>query len=1051
MTKFPLTVWGSLLICCLLTFSVGKAQPGSGQPHIMGLVKGPDGAPLAGVTVAVTSNKRIATVTNGSGVFDLTLPSAMSGTKVDLEISFVGFEMKHLTAQAGESDLAIAMDNTRGLNEVVVTALGIGRQKKSIGYAVTEVKGSEFTQARENNIANALSGKVAGVNAAGLSTGPGGSSRVTIRGTGSLFGDNQPLYVINGMPIDNSVPGGAPTSNGITFNIDKGDGIGGINPDDIESFTVLKGGTAAALYGSRGANGVILITTKKGRAQKGVGVEYNTTGTLENVAVNPDFQYQYGQGDGGVKPTTLAASQATGRRSWGSKIDGSTDYVGVDGKTHPYTAKKDNLQNFYQTGKTWTNTVAMTGGNENVTYRFSLSDLNSKGILPNTTYDRKVVNLALGARLDDHLSIEALAQYNLEKGHGRTGAGDALGNPNWTPLEIANTADVRWLKPGYDSNGNEILWNDAAIASNGYFVANKYQENDTKNRFIGQASIIYKPIPNLTIKGTISQDHYDYNYSNVLPTGTLYVPNGQYTGLKDDITETNSLLTATYKAHIGDDIHFSVLAGANGRKFSENYLKLDGSTFTIPYFYSFANLATATTTPYNGHLTTNSAFGAADFDYKNLFFLSVTGRQDWFSTLSKGNYGIFYPSVGGSFILSDAVQLPSIFNLAKLRGSWAQAGGGQASPYQINLTYSNVPSSGQPLQNVTPDPNNNNTNSITNNHLLPYTSTTVEAGFELSMLKERLGIDVTLYDRSTKRDIFPAAVSTTSGYSNAIVNLANSTNMRNKGIELLLTGSIIKRKDFQWTASYNVSYNNNKVVSLLPGFSSIQVASAVGGWAYLNHVVGMPAFELVGTSMQKNANGDTVFNATSGLPVQSAQHNLGRSVAPWTMGMTQEFHYKRFGFSFLLDGKFGNKIFSIFEVYATRMGKLKTTLPGRENGLTVHGVDQAGNKYSNTIAVANLRPYYDNYKVYSDLFLHDGSFVKLRQVILSYSIPVNKLGIAKLQSANISFVSRNLFTLYKKTKNFDPEQSFTNSNSQGFESIGLPRTRTYGLNLSVKF
>lgn len=1051
MTKFQLTVWSSLLVGFLLCFTVGKAQPASDRPHLMGTVKGPDGSPLAGVTVAVSNNKKIATTTDGSGTFDLVLPANLSGKSVEIDISYAGFENQHLSAQAGQSDLAITMSNAKGLNEVVVTALGIGRQKKSIAYAVTEVKGSEFTQARENNIANALSGKIAGVNAAGLSTGPGGSSRVTIRGTGSLFGENQPLYVINGMPMNNSVPGGAATSNGITFNIDKGDGIGGINPDDIESFTVLKGGTAAALYGSRGANGVILITTKKGRKQKGVGVEYNTTGTLENVAVIPDFQYEYGQGDGGVKPTSYNAAVATGRRSWGSKIDGSTDYVGVDGKTHPYTAKKDNLQNFYQTGKTFTNTVAMTGGNENVTYRFSLSDLNSKGILQNTTYDRKVVNLALGAKLDERLSIEALAQYNLEKGKGRTGAGDALGNPNWTPLEIANTADVRWLAPGYDSLGNEIAWNDAPIASNGYFVANKYQENDTKNRFIGQASIIFKPIANLTLKGTVSTDYYGYNYSNVLPTGTLYVPNGQYTGLKEDVTETNSLLTANYRGHIGEDLHFSVLAGANQRKFSDNYLKLDGSTFTIPYFYSFANLATSTTTPYNGHLTTNSVFGAVDFDYKSLFFLSFTGRQDWFSTLSKGNYGIFYPSIGGSFILSDAVRLPSFFNLAKIRGSWAGVGNGAQNPYVINLSYSNVPSGGQPLQNVTPDPNNGNLNSITNANLLPAVSTTIEAGFELSMLKDRLGLDVTFYDRKTRRDIFPAQISTTSGYSFANVNLANHTNLENKGIEVLLTGTPIKKKDFQWTVSYNVAYNNNKVISLLPGFNSIQVASSVGGWAYLNHVVGQSAFELVGTSMQKNANGDTVFNATSGLPVMSAQHNLGRSVAPLTMGLTNDFHYKRWGFNFLLDGKFGNKVFSIFEVYATRMGKLKSTLPGRENGLTVKGVDQAGNKYTNTIPVANLRPYYDNYKVYSDLFLHDGSFVKLRQVVLSYSIPVEKIGIAKISSANISFVARNLFILYKKTDNFDPEQSFTNSNSQGFESIGLPRTRSYGLNLSVKF
>ncbi|HZE84507.1 MAG TPA: SusC/RagA family TonB-linked outer membrane protein, partial [Puia sp.] len=694
MKKIKLIAFGSMLACCLSGF-LGHAQD-PGQPvRITGSVKSiSDGASLAGVTIALVSDPKIATLTDASGDFTLNIPSSRS-RDIQLEISSIGFLTKIIRLEAGQTKITVLLEGGRStLNEVVVTALGINRQKKSLGYSVTEVKGEEFTQARENNVANALTGKVAGVNAAGLSTGPGGSSRVTIRGNGSLNGDNQPLYVVNGMPIDNSVPGGAPTVNGITNNVDRGDGVAGINPDDIESISVLKGGTAAALYGSRASNGVILITTKKGRVQKGIGVEYNSTATFDNVAVNPDYQYQYGQGDGGVKPTTLAASQATGRRSWGSKIDGSVDYVGVDGKTHPYTAKKNNFQNYYQTGSTYTNSVAFSGGSDAVTYRFSAADLNSKGILPNTTYDRKTLNLSLNGKLNDRISVELLAQYNLETGHNRTGAGDALGNPNWTPLEIANTADVRWLNPGYDSLGNETIWNDAAIASNGYFVINKYKEVDTKNRFIGQASVAYQLFKDLVFKATISRDFYNYNYTNVLPTGTLYVPNGQYTGLKSDVSETNGLVTGTYKTRFGNNIGFSVLGGVNGRKFQNSQLTLNGSNFTIPYFYSFANLATASTVPYTAHTATNSVFGSVDLDYKSLFFLTFTGRQDWFSTLSPKNNKIFYPSVGASLILSDAFKLPEVISFAKLRSSWAQVGGGAPDPYVINLTYSNVPSSG---------------------------------------------------------------------------------------------------------------------------------------------------------------------------------------------------------------------------------------------------------------------------------------------------------------------------------------------------------------------
>jgi len=1054
MTTTKLTAIGSLLACCLfaLTFSYGQNSP----IPLRGFVKNAsDNTPLSGATVALASDRNIATVTDASGNFQLTIPAGRMKGGFQLVISSVGFQTRQVGVLSGQAMVSISLETGGStLNEVVVTALGINKQRRALGYSVTEVKGAEFTQARENNIANALSGKVAGVNAAGLSTGPGGSSRVTIRGNGSLIGDNQPLYVVNGMPIDNTVPGGAPTVNGITSNVDKGDGIAGINPDDIETISVLKGGTAAALYGSRASNGVILITTKKGRAQKGIGVEYNSTGTLENVAVIPDFQYEYGQGTLGMKPTTLNAAIASGRRSWGALIDGSTDYMGVDGKTHTYAAQKDNFKHYYRTGSSFTNTVALSGGNETATYRFSAANLDSKGILPGTTYGRRTLSLSVNARLNDRLSFEGLAQYVQETGHNRTGAGDALGNPNWTPLEIANTADVRWLAPGYDSLGNETAWNDADIASNGYFVINKFKEDDKKNRFIGQASVSYRFFKSLVLKGTVSQDFYNYNYTNIMPTGTRYVFTGQYTGLKSDIYETNELLTATYKTSIGKDIGLSAMAGANGRKFQNNQVSFTGTNFIIPYFYSFANLGSSAATPYTAHTATNSVFGSVDLDFKSLFYLTLAGRQDWFSTLSPRHNHIFYPSIGGSFILSDAVQLPEVFNLVKLRGSWAQVGGGAPDPYVINLTYSNVPSSGQPLLNVTPSASDG-TNVITNPNLKPFTSTTYEAGIELQLMKRRLGLDVAYYDRRTTNDIVNTAISTTSGYSSSIMNIGE---LSNRGIELLLTGTPVSTHDFSWNVSYNMAYNESKVVQLAPGLTTLQVATAVNSWAALDHIQGKPFGTIMGYSVMKSIKGDTIFSTSSKEPLRSPLHALGNSVAPWTMGLTNEFRYKKFGFSFLLDGKFGNKIFSIFELYATRLGKLKSTLPGRANGLTVHGVDQNGNTFANTIVLnpstpgtLNLSSYYDNYKNYSELFLHDGSFVKLRQIIFSYNLPVTRVGAVKLQSASISFVARNLLILYRETKNFDPEQSFTNSSAQGFESIGLPRTRSYGLNLAVKF
>ncbi len=1001
-----------------------------------------DATPVTGASITLKDDPQIGTTTDVNGNFKLSIPDKYKGQTITIVAAFVGYKREEITVNDLNSLITFKLQqNLNTLNEVVVTALGINRQKKSLGYAVTELKGEEFTQARENNVANALTGKVAGVNAIGLSTGPGGSSRVIIRGNGSLNpnSSNQPLYVINGMPIDNSVPGGSASANGGGFNVDRGDGIADINPDDIETMTVLKGGTAAALYGSRAANGAILITTKKGKAQKGVGVEYNSTATVENVSVFPDFQYEYGQGDGGVKPTTLGAAQSTGRRSWGSKIDGSTDYVGVDGLTHPYVAQKDNLKNYYQTGSTFTNTVAFSGGTEAVAYRFSLADLNSTGILPGTTYDRKTGNLSISGKLSSKLSFDALAQYNIEKAHNRTSAGDATANPNWSPYMIANTADVRWLKPGYDANGYETVWNDASVATNGYFVINKFKEDDNKNRFIGQGTITYEILKDLTLKGTISQDHYDYNYANITPTGTLYQLQGQYNGIKSDVTETNALATINYKKQISD-FGLSILGGVNKRHSEINELDQSGTNFTIPYFYSYSNLSSATTIPQNLHQEVNSVFGSADFSYKTIFYISATGRNDWFSSLSPQYNSIFYPSVSGSFVLSDAVKLPTAFNLLKLKGAYAQVGGGAPDPYSINLTYSNVASSGQPLQNVT-------STSITNRNLKPYTSTTTEGGIEGQMFNNRLNFDFTYYNRLTNNDIVNATISSTSGYNSVFVNTGK---VRNRGVEALVGGAPVKGRNFGWNLSYNVAYNDNKVLNLYNGITSMNVATTVGNWGNINNIVGYSSFEIVGTRMLRDASGNVVFNATSGYPVQSALQPLGKSVAPVTMGLTNTFHYKRFSLNVLLDGKFGNKVFSIAEVYETRLGLLKSTLPGRDNGLALSGVDQTGAAYSRTVPVSGLRTYYDNYKNYSELFLHDGSFIKLRQVAFSYSIPVSTLKLVKIQSANISFVARNLAILLKHT-DFDPEQSYSNSNFQGLESIGLPHTRSFGLNLSVKF
>jgi len=1007
-----------------------------------------DNGPIPGATVYVKGDPNTATMADGDGNFELTLKDRNKTGPLVLVISSIGFKQQEFTVTDPDAMVTIQMeDANKSLTEVVVTALGIRKEKKAVPFAVTEVSGSEFTRAREINVANALSGKIAGVNATSLASGPGSSSRVIIRGNTSLNGDNQPLYVVNGMPIDNTNPGGSPTTNGGGLNVDRGDGIAGINPDDIESMSVLKGGAAAALYGSRAANGVILITTKKGKARKGIGVDYNTTLTLENPAVIPDWQYEYGQGDGGVKPATKQQAIDWGRRSFGTPMDGQL-YTQFDGKQHPYSPQKDNIKNFYNTGTTWINTLAFTGGTETINYRFSLSNTDSKGILPNSTLKKKIANLNVNAYLGKRVSIEAVAQYNVEEAKNRPSSGDAPGNPNWAVYMIGNTVDIRSMNPGYDSSGREIQWNETPYASNSYFVVNRFQNNDNKNRFIGQASIKYDLLSNLSVKGTVARDFFNYDFVGIIPTGTVYTLGaaGQYSGKKISVAETNAMLTLNYNQKFWNTVGLNFLAGANRRRYSSDLTEIDGSQFVIPFFYSYTNLATVTTKPTRNRTGTNSWFASADLDYKSIIFLTLTGRQDWFSTLSPKNNSIFYPAVGTSFILSDAVKLPAFVNFAKLRASWAQVGGATPDPYILNQTYTSVQGGhlGQPVQQVT---TSNNVNLVTNSSLKPLTATTYEAGLEAQFLDNRLGMDLTFYNRKTTNDIVRTAISRASGYNDALLNVGELTN---KGVELLLTGTPVKRKDFSWDVSYNVAYNKSEVVKLAEGLNTIEMAASVGGWAFVHNAVGRPYGIIKGYKMQRNEKGQIIYGS-NGYPLKSELTELGSGVPPWTMGLTNTFNYKRLSFEFLIDGKFGNKVFSTMDVYATRFGLHKQTLPGRESGLALDGVDASGNPNPHTIPVSALRLYYDNLKNYTELFVQDGSFVKLRQVILSYQLPISHIYKLKMESAAVSFVARNLFILYKQTDNFDPESSYTNGNAQGFEAFGVPRTRSYGFNLMVKF
>jgi len=1004
--------------------------------EIKGLVTDMNNQGIPGVSVRLKGSD-VGTVTGTDGTYSL--KALQTG---ELEFRYMGY-VTQVVAVNGRKliNVQLAEDN-QALNEVVVTALGISREKKALAYSVAEVGGDQLTQAKEVNVANALVGKVAGVDVSGMATGPGGSSRVIIRGNGSLSGNNQPLYVINGMPMDNSTPGGSTNSAGMGWNIDRGDGIAGINPDDIESISVLKGGPASALYGSRAANGVILITTKKGVAQKGLGIEFNSTSTFERPSTYPEWQYEYGQGVDGRKPTTQDEAIATGRLSYGAKMDGQP-YVQFDGVERPYSPVKNNPQQFYETGQTYINSLALYGGNEDLKYRASVSNTDAQAIVPNSTYKRLTTNLSVNANIGKKLHLEAVSQYNYDEGKNRPKVGYANDNPAWAVYMLANTVDIMSLAPGYDENGNEVRWNPVAEAPNSWFVVNRYQNHDKKNRYIMQGSLQYDILDNFFIKGSASRDYYNSEFEAVQPTGTAFRPLGAYQNLRATSSETNYLLTLNYNKSFSD-FSLSAMAGGNIQRNVYDLTTIEGSEFRVPNFYSYTNLNILTTTPLYQKTGINSLFGSADIGYKGLAYLTFTGRQDWFSTLSPQNNSIFYPSVGGTFVLSEAITLPKSVSGLKLRGSWAQVGGATPTAYILNETYSMVQGghNGRPVQELTSD-------LVNNPDLRPLTSTTYEFGVDAQFFDSRFGVDLTFYNRKTTDDIVETNISQASGYNRALLNVGE---LNNRGIEVLLTGNPIKKGNFNWDITYNVSYNKSEIQQLANGLDAIVVGDGVGGGSIRN-VVGRPYGALWGYRKLTDENGQVVYNPESGYAVRGPLEEIGQGVPPLIMGLNNTFRYKDFSLNVLVDGKFGSMIYSNLYQYAYRFGLSPETLPGRESGLTVTGVTQTGDSFSKTWAPEDIDTYYDNDKFYTSMFMFDNDFVKLRQVILSYNLPIEKFRWAKLQSATISLVGRNLLTLYrdKRNKYFDPESSYSNSNAQGLEAFGVPRTRSFGVNLIVKF
>lgn len=1021
---------------------------------IKGMVLTESGEPLPGVSV-MAKGTRIGTRTNNEGSFSIAVPQ---NTTTILTFSMIGYVFQEISVE-DQLTLTVTMkEDEQALGEVVVTAFGVRKERKGLVYSAPEVKGEEFIQARDNNIASALTGKIAGVDATQINAGPGSSSRVIIRGNNSLSGSNpnqQPLYVVNGLPINNSNSGASQNTTGL--NVDRGDGISMINPDDIETISVLKGGAAAALYGSQAANGVVLITTKSGKAQENIGIEFNSVATVGRPTAYPNYQYEYGQGQNGTFPTTAAQAQASGRLSYGARVDPSIQYMQVDGQLHPYAPVnvKDNINEFYRSSSDFTNNIAFNAGSEKLNGRLSLSDLRSNSMQPNSTYDRQTANLSLMTKLgkNDLLVIKSDVQYNIVNGKNRPTVGYAEMNAAWPVYLIANTVDIKNLAPGYNPDtGVELPWNPVPEAPNPYFIVNRMGNDDQTKRYIASTSIQLNLSDNLFLMGRAQRDYQYYERSDFAPIGKNSQPFGALNTSNGNEEITNIQGTVNYNNTFSQDWGISAMAGVNRERASFVVNNLNGINFVVPDFISLTNLSTITTTatsdpPYHREIRTgtNSVFASADFDYKRAIFLSFTGRNDWFSTLNPGSNSIFYPSIGTAVVLSDLMKMPEKIDFFKLRGSWAQVGSATVNAGQVNQIYTisttnayNIPS--QIVSEALPSPD-----------LRPLTVTTSEGGFEAQFFKNRLGLDFTYYSKVTSNDIVSVNISSASGFTGGNVNIGKVTN---KGIETLITGNPIQSNGFRWDVTFNYAYNKSRIVELAPTVAEISLGSGIGGIRVVNRP-GLPYGTLMVMQAMTTADGTPVYNSTSNLPVQE-EVAYGVGVPPHTMGLGNNFRYKDLSLDILLDGKFGAVGYNNLMQYATRFGLTPMTLEGRDTGLQLEGVDQNGNPYNYLWTPDNIQSYYNQIGIQSTaLFTYKTDFVKLRRLVLSYHIPVHKLNFMKVQAASLSLVGNNLLILYRdkqvKEAGLDPEFQESVSNAQGTGGVNMPRARTFGLNLMVKF
>lgn len=1037
LTKFLLSLF------LFLVFTTVKAQT------ISGTVSDETGKKISDVSVTIKGTS-IGTTTNADGRFSINAAS-----NATLTISSVGYATMDVPVSGRNVVDVTMLTNAQSLDAVVITALGITKQARGLGYSATNVKSEELTINRTPNMINALQGKVAGVNISSLGTGPGGTSKIRIRGQSSIGGQNNPLIVINGVPIDNtnfndnavSVKGGGSYADG-------GDGLSSINPDDIESMTILKGAPAAALYGSRAQNGVIMITTKTKGKGRGIGVSYNLNYMNETPLDFTDYQKEYGQGENGLRPT--APNPTSGQWSFGEKFAPGMTHILFNNLTVPYQPQGSRIKEFYRNAQNISNTVTMDMGGDKGGIHLSLNNTDNLGIVPNNKFNRKTMNLGFNYNLSDQFSFAGNINYSRENNKNPPNIANQDNSIPTTLMALANSMPLNVLEANkYNAAGNEYIYSRFMNRTNPYWVLAEQFHNIKRDRIFGNVSAKYNIFPWLFVQGRFGQDYWsrDEDFNN-FPTGhasRAAVPgfaNGVYTQEARRFRETNlDFLVSANRTF--DDFDATLTGGGNQMRRTANINNVVVTDFFVRGLYTVQNGRAKDPIYTLIEQGVNSLYSSAELSWKRTLYLNGTVRNDWFSTLSPENRSILYPSISGSYVFSETLQNIPWLSFGKIRLGYAEVGSdGAVAPYSDQLFYAvnanliNNPSG-------TPVPVGTSGTSIPNASLKPSRVAETEIGLELKLFKSRVNIDFAAYRKITSDQIVQAQVSDASGFLNTSINSGKS---RNVGYEALLNVIPVQQKDFRWEFTANASYNKTKVLSILsetPGERITLATHVFNGES--RHVVGEEMGQIAGFGYATDDKGQRIFQA-NGLPLRTSSFVLFGSALPkWTGGFLNSFNYKGLHLTVFIDFKLGNKMLSGTNFNAIRHGLHKRTLEGRVDSVLGQGVNTSGGVNTKRAAVQTYWEHLRSQQIVESV-IYNGGYWKLRQITLGYDftkfVPVKW----PIKGLKLDFVANNVLIIKKWVDNIDPESfGFASDNQVGLESPGLPTTRGLGLNLNIKF